>query len=233
MSRRVGTCVLILVAAGTVTGCATSGSGSGTVVAAPAARRSATPARTSAVATTTAAPAQPVVPAPATADAAPTKAPATARAAPRTPSAPVPTVVEPVPAVPQGPSVAHWAGTWQRHGEEITLDADGNGTMVFRTYRWCSQDAPPCDSVNGNEIVDGGYATFHLSSVSTQQPVAGGYMDSTDEPVPLRPVTVADAYGNDPSDPARSGSITVTGLDADPSEYCAPGYSAPDNGCGP
>jgi hypothetical protein len=50
----------------------------------------------------------------------------------------------------------------------------------MRTYRVCGQVPPPCDTVSGNEIIDGDRATGQLTSGSGE--VARGVITHTTDP---------------------------------------------------
>ncbi|HVV77270.1 MAG TPA: hypothetical protein VHC43_14665 [Mycobacteriales bacterium] len=65
--------------------------------------------------------------------------------------------------------------------------------MTYRIYRWCSDDPrPPCDTIKGNEILNGGHATLRLRP-----------------PVTLaRGITTASAVVTSASDPALRGTTT-------------------------
>jgi len=53
-------------------------------------------------------------------------------------------------------SVAQFAGTWYRHGVGARVAESGDIEASYRTYRWCTDEPPPCDRLNGSEIVSGG-----------------------------------------------------------------------------
>ncbi len=58
------------------------------------------------------------------------------------------------------------AGTWYRHGVDLTITPAGHATMEWRVYTVCGQDPPPCDNLQGNEVDDGGRATLELHMTS-------------------------------------------------------------------
>ncbi|MGD0375231.1 MAG: hypothetical protein ABSB01_11700 [Streptosporangiaceae bacterium] len=78
-----------------------------------------------------------------------------------------PTSARPIaPESPSPQSFATFAGTWRRHSGNLVIRDNGQFTISLRTYRWCSQNPPPCDSISGNVIRDGDNASGQLSSVS-------------------------------------------------------------------
>jgi hypothetical protein len=72
-----------------------------------------------------------------------------------------------------------FAGSWTRHGFSLDVDASGAGTASWRTYRFCSDGPPPCDTFAGNTIVDGGQGSLAFSGVFGSSAV-GGVAGSTD-----------------------------------------------------
>ena len=87
----------------------------------------------------------------------------------------------------------------------------------MRTYKWCSQNPPPCDSISGNVMRDGDNAGGQLSSVSGKS-ATGQVTHTTDQ---------ADT---------PKGQITITlntqtdTVYADNLSYCGP--SSPVAACG-
>jgi len=71
-----------------------------------------------------------------------------------------------VPAETFTSQVVPFVGTWSTHGIGITINSTGAGTGGWRTYNFCSNSPPPCDSETSNNIIDGGAATFTIQSVS-------------------------------------------------------------------
>jgi hypothetical protein len=61
-----------------------------------------------------------------------------------------------------GPAAA-FAGTWHRHGSVVFIDGSGSGVADWRVYSWCSDAPPPCDLMIGDQIIDGGHATFTIT----------------------------------------------------------------------
>lgn len=62
------------------------------------------------------------------------------------------------------------AGTWWRHGMSFAIKSDGSGTARWRTYRWCSEYAQPCDSMRGNRIISGGRGVLEIVDVDFGKP---------------------------------------------------------------
>jgi hypothetical protein len=74
--------------------------------------------------------------------------------------------------------------TWYHHGFDLTIRADGSGTANWRVYRTCPDGPPPCDRFVGNQILDGGHATFSVRPVP-QSSVAVAVMASSTDPTML------------------------------------------------
>jgi hypothetical protein len=77
--------------------------------------------------------------------------------------------------------ISYFKGFWYHHSVGVTIDAAGNGVVSYRTYRWCGPGVPqPCDTMSGNSILNGGHATFRLTT-----PLAShtglGYITSANE----------------------------------------------------
>jgi len=82
-------------------------------------------------------------------------------------------------------------GTWSHHGFTLTINADGSGLATWRTYRTCSSDpTPPCDQISGNEIIDGGYATFTIKALPQSSVAVATVTSSTDHSTLGAPGTV-------------------------------------------
>lgn len=59
--------------------------------------------------------------------------------------------------------LAEFNGTWSGHGRVLNL-LGGKGEVSYRVYKWCTDDpTPPCDEMQGNEIIDGGRIDFALN----------------------------------------------------------------------
>jgi hypothetical protein len=117
---------------------------------------------------------------------------------------------------------------WFAHSFAVTIHADGSGSALWRTYRWCSESPKPCDRMRGNEIISGGRATF-----TVHVPPGADY-------------AVADVSSStDPSVLASRGTVTITPVSTGPNagreilfpvrgdphlRLCGPGASGPDCG---
>jgi len=74
-----------------------------------------------------------------------------------------------------------FADNWWHHGFSIIINRDGTGEADFRIYKWCSDDpTPPCDSMEGNNIISGGKATLKLLSINGK--TASGQVISSSDP---------------------------------------------------
>jgi serine/threonine-protein kinase len=116
-----------------------------------------------------------------------------------------------------GPSAfAVFAGAWSGHGGGIDIQANGRFLMSMRTYQWCGQAPPPCDSMSGNEIIDGDQATGQLTSISGEV-ATGTITHTTDQAAtPKGQITIT----LDPStDSLNINNISFCGTSA-PAGYC-------------
>lgn len=78
------------------------------------------------------------------------------------------------------PDFTAFAKVWWHHGVAITINIDGTGEANWRTG-WCSDNpTPPCDTIEGNAIVNGGKSTLKLSSINSK--TASGKVVSTNDP---------------------------------------------------
>jgi hypothetical protein len=77
-------------------------------------------------------------------------------------------------------SAAWFAGEWAGHSLELKLDRAGRGTMLWRTYKTCGTDPPPCDTFRGNTIDSGGHATLLVTKYATET-ASGRVITSTDQ----------------------------------------------------
>ena len=75
---------------------------------------------------------------------------------------------------------ALFAGGWGRSGGGFRIQPDGSFTVSLRTYTWCTQGPPPCDSISNNIITAGDIASGHLTSSSGD--VATGVVTKTTDP---------------------------------------------------
>lgn len=121
-------------------------------------------------------------------EAATTTVPAPTTAAPPSTTGAPPSTAVPAPAttvdVAAGLADLGLVGTWYHHGLDLTIRPDGSGTANWRMYRTCSEGPPPCDQIVGNEILDGGHATFSVRPVA-QSSVAIATMASSTDPTLL------------------------------------------------
>ena len=115
------------------------------------------------------------------------------------------------------PSFAAFAGAWSGHGGGLIIQPDGRFTLSNRTYRWCSQDPPPCDALSGNNIINGDVQTGRLTSISGE--AATGQVTHTTDPVdgPTGPITMT----------LDSATDTISAANV---SYCGP--NAPAATCG-
>ena len=69
---------------------------------------------------------------------------------------------------------SYFQGAWYLHGISMKVDAAGNGNLSYRIYSWCGPGViGPCDRIVGNMILDGGHATFKLTSAPTARTGTG------------------------------------------------------------
>jgi serine/threonine protein kinase len=86
-------------------------------------------------------------------------------------------------------SFALFVGGWGAHGGGFTIQPDGTFSVLMRTYRWCTDNPPPCDSISNNVITGGDSASGYL--ISSSGDVATGVVRATSDPVdsPAGPIT--------------------------------------------
>jgi hypothetical protein len=78
-----------------------------------------------------------------------------------------------------------FTGIWNSHGGRLDVKADGSVTLIYRIYVWCSDNpTPPCDQMEGNQIISGGRVTMHLVQVTTANgsPKATVIVDTSSDP---------------------------------------------------
>jgi hypothetical protein len=86
-------------------------------------------------------------------------------------------------ATPTPPDLSSFAKGWGRHGFGLTIDANGQGSAIWRVYKWCSDDpTPPCDALVGNQIISGGSATLAFDRVDGAT-AFGRVLSSNNEPM--------------------------------------------------
>jgi hypothetical protein len=60
-----------------------------------------------------------------------------------------------------------FVGNWYAHGAGMSFDSSGRAHFEERVYRWCGQGvAQPCDSTNGNQIINGHREDLQFSRVA-------------------------------------------------------------------
>ena len=61
-----------------------------------------------------------------------------------------------IPTATLTPDFSAFVGTWGGHGRGLTFSSDGRAEYRARAYQWCGPGVPPpCDSFQGNTIIDG------------------------------------------------------------------------------
>jgi hypothetical protein len=111
---------------------------------------------------------------------------------------------------------AELAGDWVGHGGGIDIQVDGRFNIGMRTYQFCGQAPPPCDTISGNEIIDGDEASGQLTAISGE--IATGAVTKTTDPSlsPEGPIKIV----LDPStDSISANNVTFCGTSA-PAGYC-------------
>ncbi|MGI8689080.1 MAG: hypothetical protein ACR2M3_10925 [Thermomicrobiales bacterium] len=74
-----------------------------------------------------------------------------------------------------------YADTWARHGFALVVRTDGTADASWRIYRSCDDDpTPPCDQVQGNQILDGGTAHVTFTAIAPGGGITGIVQGSTD-----------------------------------------------------
>ncbi|GCF08511.1 hypothetical protein [Dictyobacter arantiisoli] len=85
-------------------------------------------------------------------------------------------------------TVAPFVGLWIAHYGSIEIKADGHAHLEARTYQWCTDPGskPPCDSLNGNMIVDGIQEDIVFTAVKigvAYGKIVKSTLDNTGQPV--------------------------------------------------
>lgn len=87
-----------------------------------------------------------------------------------------------------------FVGSWNGHGRMLHVATSGVGTIEYRVYKWCNDDpTPPCDEIQGNQIIDGGRIAFQINnaySAGSAIIAQGEILSSTDTTIRLGPVTL-------------------------------------------
>lgn len=61
-----------------------------------------------------------------------------------------------IPTATPTPDFSTFVGEWYGHGRTLTFSSDGRAKYSARAYQWCGPGVPPpCDSFQGNTIIDG------------------------------------------------------------------------------
>jgi hypothetical protein len=75
-------------------------------------------------------------------------------------------VPSPTPTIAK-PDFTNFVGPWQGHGRALTFASDGSAYYTARAYQWCEPGVSlPCDSIQGNEIIDGINETMVFTRVN-------------------------------------------------------------------
>jgi hypothetical protein len=83
------------------------------------------------------------------------------------------------------PDFGRFVGNWYAHGAGLTFDKNGRAHFEERVYRWCGPGvAQPCDSMNGNLIINGYREDIQFSHVGDSV-AYGVILSSTFHPVGL------------------------------------------------
>jgi len=114
-----------------------------------------------------------------------------------------------------------FVGIWIGHGRALEVLSSGEAHLSYRTYRVCGADPPPCDSLTGNAISDGGRITLQLES-SALQGAVGTVVSSTDPTYPAGTPAMLEVDAND--------ILNVRMGNRDFATFC--GESAPLGSCG-
>ena len=65
------------------------------------------------------------------------------------------------------PAFENFIGNWDAHGAGMSFDRSGRAHFEERVYRWCGPGvARPCDSMNGNLIMNGHREDLQFSRVA-------------------------------------------------------------------
>ena len=114
-------------------------------------------------------------------------------------------------------------GAWFRHGVSMTIGPDGQAVANWRVYQWCNDltRPAPCDSIIGNNIIDGGLAMLRFTSGNSGTATATVLMSSQSTVLApgaqvsllLLPGGVAQVSG------LGGGSTLICGPNFDPSQF--------------
>lgn len=80
----------------------------------------------------------------------------------------------------RSPDFSSMAGNWEAHGFSLDIGSDGQAVAHWRVYTWCNMltQPAPCDSMIGNEIVDGGLAMLDFMTLTSNAASATVLMSS-------------------------------------------------------
>jgi hypothetical protein len=94
---------------------------------------------------------------------------------------PTPTTIASATPTTLADAMQPFVGDWASEGVALVINADGTGSLRGRTYRWCTDSPPPCDSDNNGDIVGGLDSNLLFTQVSG--PTAyGTIVSGTDDP---------------------------------------------------
>jgi len=82
-----------------------------------------------------------------------------------------------------GKGFSAFAKDWWHHGLELNVQANGQASATWRSYKWCSDDpSPSCDTIVENRIIAGGSATLMFERMDGST-AFGRVVSSNDERV--------------------------------------------------
>lgn len=86
----------------------------------------------------------------------------------------------------ESPDFGNFVGNWYAHGAGLSFNSSGQAHFEERVYRWCGPGvAQPCDSTNGNFIINGHREDLQFSRV-TDSVAYGVVVSSTFRPAGSR-----------------------------------------------
>ena len=115
---------------------------------------------------------------------------------------------------------------WYTHGGGVSIRPDGTFSFIYRTYRTCGQDAPPCDTLHTDtHVIDsGGFVTGRITAGAT--PRWSGVISGASEPGswPVGDITVSydastDSLHIQPASGNFQQGVVVCGPNA-PESFC-------------
>ena len=82
-----------------------------------------------------------------------------------------------------GKGFSAFAKDWWHHGLGLSVQANGQASATWRSYKWCSDDpSPSCDTIVENRIIAGGSATLMFERMDGST-AFGRVVSSNDERV--------------------------------------------------